>query len=797
MTSAIEEKFLSFYDHKQEEEVISKRWFSSNIYKWDQNGDKATNYIIDTPPPGVSGLLHMGHVFSYCHTDFIARFKRMKGYNVFYPIGFDDNGQPSEKLVEKVLGQRLCDIQKQGRLQEFLDKCDNITLEAEKDFEVLFKTLGFSYDWTQSYRTISDRSRVIAEFSYCDLIDKGLIYRKEGPVYWDVVDQTALSQADIIDKELDSIECVFYFESQEGEKLPVMSTRVEMLPSCLALLFNPNDPRYSMLVNKFAIVPISQHVVPILADEEVKIDKGTGLVMCCSYGDQQDVIWAKKHNLKTKIIINKEGKIENLSVKKAKELTIEKLKQAGLLIDVKNSKNIVKCGEYSKAPVEILESSQCFLRTLEFKDDLLEIIKYLNFYPAHMKSRLEQWILGLNQDWCISRDRAFGIKIPDSNQVFDTWFTSSVSPQLNSFAISTNYQVDIKRHKKLYPSNLRPQSHEIIRTWAFYTILKAYLHGLTKEEFQDRKNFLCKGNASEWLRERFGKEEIIERFLPWKDIVLSGWCLAKDGTKMSKSKGNAVTPIDLIKDKGVDVVRYWAASVCLGVDTAYNETKFIDGKKLINKLWNASKFCFNFYKNIISNSDKKDIEYAVKNVNKPFDRVILHKLNNILQVVENHFENNYEYSKAKEEIERFFWHDFCDNYIEIVKTRAYNKCPSACATLYIVHSTLLKLFAIFIPYVTEKIYNEIGYKESIHSIGNWPLKIDIKITDNILNECEDALKVILFVRKEKANRQLSVKAAVRSISLPALGIDIMQDLLSVINAHEADITIAKDLSVTF
>jgi valyl-tRNA synthetase len=798
------EKFSSSYNHLVFENDLQNDWFNSDVYYWNEVENKEESFVIDTPPPGVSGVLHMGHVFSYCHTDFIARYQRMKGKNVFYPIGFDDNGQPSEKLIEKVIGKRFSEMKKEGRVGEFLEKCDEFLPEAEKDFEKLFKALGFSYDWRQVYRTISKECTQIAQLSFKDLLDKDLIYQKMGPVYWDTIDQTALAQADIIDIEKEGVECRFYFQTEDGEKLEVMSTRPEMLPACVALFYHPEDERWFHIKGKNAIVPLTGERVKILPDIDVKKDKGSGLVMCCTYGDIQDKTWVNRHSLQSKQIISRDGKISDIYVKDARKLAIEVLEKEGLLIETKTTKHMVKCGEYSKAPIEIIESHQWYLKTLEFKEDLLEIVQHINFHPSHMKNRLIQWIEGLNQDWCISRDRGFGVKIENNEQVFDTWFTSSVSPQLNSLGINDEHFVDIERHSKLYPSNLRPQAHEIIRTWAFYTVLKAYLHGLTKDDLQSREKFLqenlksppCENEKTSYNKEKrelikkwfelrsYDENRIKAKLIPWKDVMLSGWCLAKDGTKMSKSKGNVVTPLDLIQEKGVDVIRYWAGSCSLGVDTAYNETKFADGKKLVNKLWNASKFCHSHF-------EKLNGCFDVSNITKTVDKIVIARLCEVVIEFEKHM-SVYEYSKAKDAIEDFFWKVFCDNYLEIVKKRAYNECHSALNALHFLNKAILKLFAPFMPYVTDAIWKEVGFESgSIHKRGNFVKNeefafISLQKTDkNVIN---DLFEVIADVRKMKTENKMAMNSAISKIVITqTFAADVIEDLKAVLNATEIEI----------
>lgn len=818
------------YNAQESEQKIQDKWFSSSIYHWDENDDAQHLYAIDTPPPTVSGLLHMGHVFSYCQADFIARYQRMKGKNVFYPIGFDDNGLPTERLVEKVKGIRGVKMARDGKLAEFIDICKEVVVDAELEFEKLFKSLGISYDWRQVYQTISDTSTKIAHLSFQDLYAKGLIYSHNGPVYWDVIDQTALAQSTIEDKEVQGIECEVIFKTKSGNDLVIMTTRPEMIPACVALLYNPNDERYKG-IDLEATVPVVGHNIPVIADEEVRIDKGTGLVMCCTYGDWQDVVWTRKHKLKSNVIIQKNGTFNHelyfndetqsyFKVSDARKKIVQLLSDSKALVSVKDAAHISKVGERSKEPIEIIESDQWYLKTLDFKEDLLEIIKHIDFHPSHMKNRLIQWIEGLNQDWCISRDRFFGIEIPMQNnsgkQIFDTWFTSGTSPQLSSLGINDKYYLDAHRHKRLFPMNLRPQAHEIIRTWTFGTVLKAYLHGLTKAELESRNGAIESGESvSQWLKGAFSAQDVKDRLIPWGNVMLSGWCLAKDGTKMSKSKGNVVTPVDLIKEKTSDIVRYWSASSSLGVDTAYNETKFADGKRLMNKLWNASKFCYSHFQNsqIVLDVNSTAIDDVnSKKITEVTDLWILSRLYEVINNVTQYMDE-YEYSKAKDCVERFFWDDFCANYLEIIKTRVYGtdvesfkKCgysednilklqQSAAHTLNHVLKNVLLLLAPFVPHVIEEIYSSL-YGVSPHERGGWPLTVNIAYSDDSIETCGYMCDVIESVRKLKSDMNLSMKTPIKSISLPKLDSNIKLDLLSVIGAIDAEVSMS-DLKVEF
>ncbi len=915
------------YNPQENEPKEQELWFKKNkednkkgIYEWDETLPKKLDFIIDTPPPTVSGFLHMGHVFSYCQTDFVARYQRMIGKNVFYPIGFDDNGLPTERLVEKTNNVKGSWMNKQGKKDEFIKMCYDVVDNAEREFEKLFKTLGISYDWRQKYQTIAPTTKEYIWKTFETFKKAGLAEQRTGPVYWDVVDQTALAQSIIEDKEVDGAEHYLIwnvFDAKDSEKsieqVEIMTTRPELLPACVAVFYNPEDPRFAHLKGKYIQFSNITEKVPCLPDEAVRIDKGTGLVMCCTYGDWQDVEWVKKYNLKSKIIVNKEGRFrkeqtlfekdfyqqnEKGQYPKAKEARkyildyIQKQEQENnvkLIKEIKPIKHIVKVGERSKEPVEIIESIQWYVKDIQFREDSLYLANLLEFHPAHFKNRLIQWIGGLNQDWCISRDRFFGIEIPFDyngfeelkedlieeyedcenfieeycnlqiediehpfhylegcytngilddyttqykeynkewkekyekieekyaekenyndikneidefielntlNQVFDTWFTSSSSP-----FISTK----IREDGRLVPTSLRPQAHEIIRTWTFTTLLKTYLMKLCENDnklLNERAKWLKKGKtATSWFEE-LGVEFCKNNFLPWKDVMLSGWCLAKDGNKMSKSAGNVITPTSLIEEKGSDIVRYWSASCSLGVDTAFNETKFLDGKKLINKLINSTKFAVSHFEKkelqnfIIKETNENGTTFAMvldkkeggkKNnkqelhfkdlINKTTDKWIISRLQSVIEEYKKSF-NEFEYSQAKYVVERFFWDEFCDNYLEICKARAYNEDESALITLRIMTEAFLLLFAPFIPHVTSTIYREI-FGNEVHERGM--LNKFICCIQQEYDSCNDslvkatqktqkiALEIINFIRQKKAEMKISIKAPIKKLIIP-------------------------------
>ena len=768
-----------------------KNWQTNKIYAWDKLAKKEDSFVIDTPPPTISGQLHMGHMFSYTQTDFIARFQRMIGKNVFYPIGFDDNGLPTERLVEKEKGIRAHNFDK----DEFNKLCSEVSEASIKKFRDLFCNMALSYDWDQEYHTISAEVQKISQMSFLDLFHKGYIYRKSQPILWDTVDGTALSQADIEDKEKESVMNDIVFKTEDGAELVIATTRPELLPACVAIFFNPEDDRYQSLIGKNAITPLFGKKVPILADDKVDIQKGTGLVMCCTFGDITDIYWWQTHNLELQIIIDKHGKIalsedhfglNGLKIKEARGRIIALLEEQSLLKKQVNIMHFVKCAERSGSPLEILTVPQWFVKVLDFKDELLAKASEVAWHPSHMKIKLDVWIKSLNWDWCISRQRFMGVPFPvwyskrageegkilvadvselplnplnsfpigyeahevePDYDVMDTWATSSVTPQINSLGIDGEYTIDSGRHALLFPADLRPQAHEIIRSWAFYTIVKSLHHSAS---------------------------------VPWKNIMISGWCLASDKTKMSKSKGNIVTPESLIPIYSADVLRYWAATSKLGSDTAFSEEVLANGKRFVNKLWNSAKFVSSHF---------AEIEQAnLSLVTHPTDLWLLAKFNDVMRKERVAFEG-FEYCEARVAIEEFFWKDFCDNYLEIIKVRIYGESPdSAVNCLYYVFENILKLFAPFVPYITEEIYQIIYKKaDSIHARGNWPM-VDRRF-DSYFPEVNNLVSILDLVRKAKASKKLSIKAGIDYIEVKTDGCriknaEVIQDLKNVINASE-------------
>lgn len=828
------------YNFLDTERKWQEYWQKNRIFSFSRDNDGVENiYSIDTPPPHVSGVLHMGHVFGYSQMDIIARFQRMSGKNVFFPVGYDDNGLPSERYVEKKIGKKSKEMER----SEFVEICDREIRDAEQMIRDLFIRASYSFDFDEEYRTVSKRSSAVSQMSFLDLYNKGLVYRKEEPVIWDVIDQTALAQSELEDKDIESQMNYLKFTTTSGREVEIMTTRPELLPACVAVMCHTDD------ANKFAgegiITPLGIKV-PIIADDRVDKEKGTGLVMCCTFGDQTDIEWWRKYNLNLKIIINEVGRIDlakvrdtlapkyldldGLKIIEARTKILELLEKDGS-ITRKPQKIVhsVKIGERSKFPVEFLVTKQWFIRVLDNKDKLHEQVDKINWKPDWMKTRLHNWIDGLSWDWCISRQRFFGIPIPvwyskrkgeegkilvatkdelpvdptktpptgyKTNEVeaetdiFDTWATSAVTPQLAIFGITEDLSLDGEKFRKLkVPFSLRAQGHDIIRTWAFYSIIKSLYHNET---------------------------------IPWKNIMINGWCLAPDGTKMSKSIGNVIDPLKIFDRFGSDAVRYWTANSTLGMDTNYLEETVKSGQKLVTKLFNCAKFAEIHFKNIPTQKESLEEDLKSGYIFETMDIWLITQLNNIIKLYTENFDN-YEYNKALENLENFFWNDFCDNYLEIVKIRCYGvegtkyqninlaeeeiknitkSQISAVKTIYHVLNSILKLFAPFIPIITEEIYSclfedEFNKKKSIHSRGNLPKVKILEYGEEVAAIGIIVLKIVADVRKYKSEKNMSMKDVIGEIKIhtPHNLKSVIEDIKNVCNITSADVIMADSYAI--
>lgn len=751
------------YDFQSTEKQIQLFWEEQSIYKY-RHGKEKKIFSIDTPPPTVSGKLHIGHVFSYTQAEMIARFKRMQGYDVFYPFGFDDNGLPTERLVEKDEKIHASMLPR----SEFRSKCINTTEKYENEFKHLWKRLGFSVDWDLQYQTISDLSQKISQKSFIELAKNNKAYTKESPVLWCTECQTSIAQAELETKECETTFNYLNFKTPLGNLL-IATTRPELLAGCVCIFVHPNDSRFKEFVGKIAIVPLYNFEIPILTDENVSMDKGTGAVMCATFGDSVDVEWYQKHNLPYKQIIMPNGKmhesiefIGGMTIKKAREHIIELLQNENLLEKQETMTHIIAIHERCGNGVEFIPSKQWYIDVLTEKERFLKAADEINWYPEHMKNRYKIWVENLKWDWCISRQRYFGVPFPvwyckncqkpifaeekqlpvnpletiplqacecgcnefvPEEAVFDTWATSSVTTLINA-----KYGEDNDISEEVLPMSMRCQAHEIIRTWAFYSIVKSLYHT--------------------------GK-------IPWKDIMISGFVLAKPGEKISKSKNNdSNSPINLIETHSADAIRYWAANSKLGTDTFFSEDELKISKRFLNKLYNASKFC------IMQLDDFEKPESFDESMLLPIDRWILQRINETTSRATSML-NHYEIGQARHEIDNLFWKDFCDYYIEIAKERLYQPLVhgekqrySGQIAIYYGLLGILKLYAIYTPYVTEYIYQDF-YRKTEKEISLHETIWEVTKTDEIYIEFGEHLKeVISQVRKSKTERKMSMKDSI-------------------------------------
>ena len=659
------------YDPQGSEARIRAEWEDTGIYHFDTAGEGAV-FSVDTPPATVSGSLHLGHVYSYSQSDFIARYRRMRGDRVFYPMGFDDNGLPTERLVQK---ERGLDPSKMARA-DFEAACKERAAVYGSAYRELWQRLGLSVDWRHTYRTIDDRSQRISQWSFLDLHQKGLVYRSKAPAIWCPECGTAVAQADLDELERQS-EYVFLSFATESGPLPIATTRPELLPACVAVFVHPEDGRFRHLVGKQATVPRLGRQVPILADAGADPEKGTGAVMCCTFGDAADLDWWRKYGLDLVEIIGRDGRLcgdsanelTGLPVIEARKKILAVLTEDGLVTGREPTVQTIRVHERCDTPVEYVVADQWFVRVLEFIEPLLEAGESIRWHPPHMIEVYRQWVLNLKWDWCISRQRYYGVPLPvwycagcgeamvakesqlpidpreqrpehpcsacggeeftPETDVLDTWATSSLSPQ-----ICAGWGMDDQLYAQTVPMALRPQAHEIIRTWAFYTILKSHHH--------------------------FG-------MLPWTDVAISGWGLAPEGGgKISKKRGGGpASPEEMMDRYSADAVRYWAACTGLGRDSVINEEKMEAGHRLTVKLWNVARFAERFPVDAAA-TDLSRVPLA------PADRWLLSRLHRVVTEATEAFEHN-EFAAAKAVTEWFFWHNLADNYIELARNGCMTK----------------------------------------------------------------------------------------------------------------------------
>ena len=818
-------------------------WESSGVYRFDDNATREQIYSIDTPPPTASGSLHVGHVFSYTHTDVVARFQRMLGKEVFYPMGWDDNGLPTERRVQNYYGVR-CDPSlpyqpnftppqtggdnKSSKAsdqlpisrQNFIELCEKLTEEDEKAFENLWRNLGLSVDWSQTYRTISKDAQRVSQQAFLNNLRRGEAYVSLAPTLWDVTFRTAVAQAELEDREMPGAYHRVGFDGPDG-KIFIETTRPELIPACVALVAHPEDERYKKYFGKTAKTPLFGVEVPIVSHRLAQIDKGSGIAMICTFGDVTDVVWWRELKLETRPILGFDGRIlqegpaavlagpgkalyEELigkTVFSAKERIVQALKDSGDLVgEPRPISHPVKFFEKGDKPLEIVSTRQWYIKnggsdeTLSKR--LIELGKEMNFHPSFMRVRLEDWINGLNGDWLISRQRFFGVPIPvwyqlDENgnpnyespllpsdealpidpssdvpagfseeqrgkpggfigelDIMDTWATSSLTPQL-----AGGWPRDEKRYKNVFPYDLRPQGQDIIRTWLFSTLLRSQLeHG----------------------------------GLPWKNAAISGWILDPDRKKMSKSKGNVVVPNELLENHGSDAVRYWAASARLGTDAAFDEGQMKIGRRLAIKLLNAARFALSF-----------EMPEGVSEISEKIDLSMLASLSEVVKTATEAFAA-YDHTKALETTESFFW-TFTDDYLELVKDRAYGseysdqERGSAVLALRSALSVLVRLFAPFLPFATEEVWSW-WQQGSVHQ-SSWPT------TDELQGSTPELMKLssqaLILIRKSKSDLKLSMKAEIAELKLkaPAALSSLGKDLQSVGNIAKLELIEAPEIAI--
>ena len=795
------------------ESVWLARWEDETVYRFNRSATRESVYSIDTPPPTVSGSLHIGHVFSYTHTDLLARFWRMRGRDVFYPMGWDDNGLPTERRVENYFAVR-CDpslpydpdfsvpepaagkaVEKRSiSRKNFVELCQHLTATDEEVFKHLWRNLGISIDWTLEYATISPSTQAISQRGFLEMLGRGEVYSSVAPTLWDVDFRTAVSQAELEDRERPGATHHVAFAIENGGVIEIETTRPELIASCVAIVTNPDDERYRHLVGSTAITPLFSVPVPIVAHELADPEKGTGAAMVCTFGDVTDVTWWRELSLATRALIGRDGRflaadftseafpsrdpasaearyagLVGKTVNQVRATVVEALAETGALLgEPRAITHPVKFYEKGERPLEIVTSRQWFVATLAHREALLARGEELIWHPDYMKHRYASWVEGLNVDWNISRQRFFGVPFPvwypldaegvvdydhpitpaiadlpidpssdvppgytpdqrdqangfvGDPDVMDTWATSSLSPQ-----IAGRWGTDL--FERVFPMDLRPQGHDIIRTWLFSTVVRSH--------FQHHQ-------------------------LPWAHAAISGWILDPDRKKMSKSVGNVVTPMPLLEAHGADALRYWAANGRPGADTAIDEAQMKIGRRLAVKVLNVTKFVLGRLEGTTSTDE----------VVEPLDRDLLSQLALLVAEATASYES-YDAARALERTESFFW-AFCDDYVELVKLRAYGDANdpstrSARAALEAALSTLTRLLAPVIPFATEEAWRW-WHEGSVHA-APWPSGLEY--SHEPLEEPGEIVTpvaaVLEAIRRAKSTAKVSQRAAVARVAIAA------------------------------
>lgn len=757
--------FPKKYKPQEVEPKLQKFWEEHKIYQYNPDSDNPC-FSMDTPPPYVSSAhLHVGHAMSYSQAEFIVRYKRMRGYNIFYPMGFDDNGLPTERYVEKKYNVNKSKVNR----QEFIDLCLKETKIGAQTYRELWDALGISVDWSLTYSTIDERCRRTSQRSFVELVRNGFIERRDDPILWCYRCSTAIAQADVDTEEVSTRLNNIAFLGPDGRELIISTTRPELIPACVSLYVNPNDERYTSLIGAKVGVPLFDYQVEVRTHPDVDPSFGTGLMMVCSWGDAEDVGKWKEHDLDTRHLFDGRGRMNELAgqfsgllVEEARKGILKSLDEKGLLKGSEPLIHNVGVHERCNTPVEFNHSLQWFISILDHKDEFLRRGDELGWYPEFMKARYEDWVKGLKWDWCISRQRYYGVpfpvwycekcekpwfpaveslpvdptvdSVPESarcecggtsfigeKDVMDTWMTSSLTPLINARWAYDDHEL----MKRIYPQSVRVQAFEIIRTWLFYSVVKSHFHTDS---------------------------------LPWNDIMISGWGLDSKGKKMSKRLGNFVDPMSVIKRYSADALRYWSAGATLGNNLRYNEQDVVDGNRLMTKLWNAVRFVSTYL------FDEND-EALPLSPGQPTmsDRWIVSRFVSTVKSASEYLDK-FEYSHALDAAKRFFFSEFCDNYMEIIKQRFWNpdqfapeQIEAARFTLHSVLLGILKLLAPFIPYITEELYQiafrPFGGPVSIH-ISEWPEYDDSLIDDEAEEAGKLLVNILTGVRRWKTDNQV-------------------------------------------
>ncbi len=781
---------MAQYDSASIEKRWQDMWKDEAVYRFDPKSEKPV-YSIDNPPRYTSGPLHLGHATGYSLIDFAARFKRMRGYNVFFPLCFDVNGTPIEVKVEKKHRITKLDTPR----KEYRRLCEEYANGFIAQMTEDFKMLGESMDPSIYYQTDAPYYRKITQLSFINLFKRGLVYKANFPVNWCPGCMTALADAEV--EYRDNVNKLNYIKFRidgSDDCILVATTRPELLCTCKVVAVNPDDESKKHLVGKELVTPLYGRKVKVISDPAVKTDYGTGNVMICTIGDKDDLMWVMKYHLPMEKGIDESGKMTELSGKyagmpvlEAREAIIQDLKDANLLVKQEDNPQQVSICWRCHTPVEFLQVPQWFLKTTSFKDTILKRADEINWFPEFMKIRLRDWTNSLEWDWVLSRQRIFATPIPiweckdcghaicareeqcyvdpvfdkppvercpecggeleGCTDVFDTWMDSSGSSLYNTY-----WGRDEELHKKLFPMSMRPQSHDIIRTWAFYSILRA---------------------------------EQIEECIPWKDIMIHGFIMAPDGTPMHSSIGNVIDPIPILKNYGADALRYYAATCSLGIDHAFREKDVIRGRKLCNKVFNLGQFAARFFKDVPAECPELRVS----------DKWIMTKFSETLGNVTSYLDQ-YQFDKAMREVESFIWHEFADNYVEMVKSRNDDAVKY---TLYNVFLGSIKMLAPFMPHVTEEVYQtcfrETEKCRSLH-LTSWPEPLP---EDGEAEKAGEVLKnVISEIRAWKGENKIPLNAGIGLIELVGSDAEILgctkDDIKETVKAGTVTIAASADLS---